>query len=157
MMYEKVVQAMTRQQVALDVLSFHVASNQEDVNRLLQESIPEPTEFGLRSFLFDENTLDDIGTLKACISMFGELGFIEQFQIPYEVLCRFFLTVKKNYRPVAYHNWRHGFNVMSAMYTMVTTGNYKDLFNNLEIFALLIACICHDVDHRGTSNKFQLK
>ena len=108
------------QQVALDVLSYHVSSCQDDVNKLLEENIPEPAEFGLRSFLFDENTLDDMGTLKACISMFADLGLIEQFKIPYEVMCRFFLTVKKNYRPVAYHNWRHGFNVMSAMYTMFT-------------------------------------
>jgi dual 3',5'-cyclic-AMP and -GMP phosphodiesterase 11 len=85
MMYEKVVQSMHRQQVALDVLSFHVSSNQEDVNKLLEESIPEPNDFGLRSFLFDEHTLDDMGTLKACISMFGDLGLIEKFKIPYEV------------------------------------------------------------------------
>ncbi len=179
-MYEKVVQASNMQQVALDVLSYHVSSSQEDVNRLLEEHIAEPNDFGLRSFLFDENTLDDMGTLKACISMFADLGLIERFKIPYEVLCRFFLTVKKNYRPVAYHNWRHGFNVMSTMYTMFTvhfsysflkfstilsfiffftfkTGNYKDLLNDLEIFSILIACICHDLDHRGTTNKFQIK
>ena len=85
MMYEKVVQSSNMQQVALDVLSYHVTSNQEDVNRLLEESIPEPSEFGLRSFLFDENSLDDMGTLKACISMFADLGLIEKFKIPYEV------------------------------------------------------------------------
>jgi hypothetical protein len=27
----------------------------------------------------------------------------------------------------------------------------------LEILSLLIACICHDVDHRGTTNTFQIK
>jgi hypothetical protein len=37
------------------------------------------------------------------------------------------MTVKKNYRPVAYHNWRHGFNVMSSMYAIITV-SLKSLF-----------------------------
>jgi hypothetical protein len=35
MMYEKVVRAMNMQQVALDVLSYHVSSNQDEVSRLV--------------------------------------------------------------------------------------------------------------------------
>ena len=35
MMYEKVVRAMNMQQVALDVLSYHTSSNQDEVDRLL--------------------------------------------------------------------------------------------------------------------------
>ena len=50
-----------------------------------QEKIPLPNEIGLFSFDFDENTLDDIGTIKASISMFADLGLIEKFDIPYEV------------------------------------------------------------------------
>lgn len=45
----------------------------------------EPYELGLISFGFDENTLDDLGTLKACISMFADLGLVEKFNIPYDV------------------------------------------------------------------------
>ena len=29
--------------------------------------------------------------------------------------------------------------------------------SKLEQFALLIACFCHDLDHRGTNNAFQVK
>jgi hypothetical protein len=47
----------------------------------------EPYELGLISFGFDENTLDDIGTLKACMfkAMFADLGLVEKFNIPYDV------------------------------------------------------------------------
>ena len=31
-------------------------------------------------------------------------------------MTRFLLTVRKNYRPVAYHNFRHAFNVQQAMF-----------------------------------------
>lgn len=28
---------------------------------------------------------------------------------------------------------------------------------DLECLGLLIACLCHDLDHRGTNNQFQIK
>jgi cGMP-specific 3',5'-cyclic phosphodiesterase, invertebrate len=148
---------MSMQQVALDVLSYHLTSNQDEVERLIEEPIETPAAINLDRFYFDENTLTDIQTLSACISMFVDLDLIAKFNIPYDVLCRFFLTVKKNYRPVSYHNWRHGFNVMASMYLMLTVGNYRNVFSDLEMLSLLIACICHDLDHRGTSNNFQIK
>ena len=30
-----------------------------------------------------------------------------------------------------------------------------DRFNDLEQFALLVGSLCHDIDHRGTTNQFQ--
>lgn len=29
--------------------------------------------------------------------------------------------------------------------------------SDLEILGLLVACLCHDLDHRGTNNAFQMK
>lgn len=54
--------------------------------------------------------------------MFLELDFVERFHIDYEVLCRWLLSVKKNYRNVTYHNWRHAFNVAQMMFSIVTVG-----------------------------------
>lgn len=31
------------------------------------------------------------------------------------------------------------------------------LMGELDTFGLLVACLCHDLDHRGTNNAFQLK
>lgn len=33
----------------------------------------------------------------------------------------------------------------------------RKFFSDLEVFALLVACYCHDLDHRGTNNAFQTK
>lgn len=30
------------------------------------------------------------------------------------------------------------------------------LYSDLEIFALFVSCLCHDIDHRGTNNSFQV-
>jgi hypothetical protein len=93
-MYEKVVRALNMQQVALDVLSYHVSSSQEECEALIEEKILDPSELGLLSFGFDENTLDDIGTLKGCLSIMNNLGFIKKFNIPYDVI--FFKLLNEN-------------------------------------------------------------
>ena len=42
------------------------------------------------------------------------------FNFFFQVLCRFLITVKNNYRRVIYHNWRHAFNVTQTMFAMLT-------------------------------------
>ncbi|CRK92094.1 CLUMA_CG005663, isoform A [Clunio marinus] len=37
------------------------------------------------------------------------------------------------------------------------TGKMERFMQDLEILGLLVACLCHDLDHRGTNNAFQLK
>ena len=44
--------------------------------------------------------------------MFQDLELMKIFNLDHKTMCRWLLTVKKNYRPeVVYHNWRHAFNV----------------------------------------------
>jgi hypothetical protein len=55
--------------------------------------------------------------------MFMDLDLIERFHIDYEVLCRWLASVKKNYRNVTYHNWRHAFNVAQMMFSIITVSS----------------------------------
>ncbi|KAL5960659.1 Dual 3'5'-cyclic-AMP and GMP phosphodiesterase 11 [Taenia solium] len=71
--------------------------------------------------LREYNNLSVDDTLKACIRMFSDMQFINRFHIDYNVLCRWLLSVKKNYRSVTYHNWRHAFNVAQTMFVMFKT------------------------------------
>lgn len=113
--------------------------------------------FQLHDFAFDDLNLDDDGTLKACLRMFLDLDLVERFHIDYEMLCRWLLSVKKNYRNVTYHNWRHAFNVAQMMFAILTTTQWWKVFGEIECLALVIGCLCHDLDHRGTNNSFQIK
>lgn len=40
---------------------------------------------------------------------------------------------------------------------MLKTGKMEQFMTDLEILGLLVACLCHDLDHRGTNNAFQMK
>uniref|UniRef100_A0A6Q2ZHD2 Phosphodiesterase n=1 Tax=Esox lucius TaxID=8010 RepID=A0A6Q2ZHD2_ESOLU len=67
------------------------------------------------------------------------------------------LELVKCYRKMPYHNWRHGFNVGQTMFTMLTTGNLKRYYTDLEVMAMITNAFLHDIDHRGTNNLYQLK
>ena len=78
-------------------------------------------------------TLPDEDTYKVTIRMFLEFGLVQQYNIPYKVLCRWVLSVKKNYRPVSYHNWRHALNVCQTMFTVLRTGKMDRFMDDLEV------------------------
>lgn len=156
-MYEKAITAMAKQKVTLEVLSYHATAPRNESQRLMKMKIPSAQAFQLYDFKFDDFSLDDEGSLKACLRMFLDLDLIGRFHIEYEVLCRWLLSVKKNYRNVTYHNWRHAFNVAQMMFAIITTTQWWKVLGELECLALLVACLCHDLDHRGTNNSFQIK
>ncbi|XP_041368878.1 cGMP-specific 3',5'-cyclic phosphodiesterase-like isoform X2 [Gigantopelta aegis] len=155
-MYENACRLMAKQTVALEILSYHATAQKEETEKLLKSTIPSAEQLHLYSFDFNDMHLDDYGTLKAVIRMFQEANIISTFKVPYEVVCRWACSVKKNYRPVTYHNWRHAFNVCQTMFTMLYTGEMSPRFDILDMFALMVACLCHDLDHRGTNNAFQV-
>ncbi|XP_044754885.1 cGMP-specific 3',5'-cyclic phosphodiesterase [Coccinella septempunctata] len=156
-MYENACKLMAKQKVALECLSYHATAGNDDTEKLAKVEIPSAEKFNLYSFTFIDFDLSDEDTCKATIRMFLECDLVQQFLIPYDVLCRWVLSVKKNYRPVKYHNWRHALNVTQTMFAMFKTGKMERFMTDLEILGLLVACLCHDLDHRGTNNAFQTK
>ncbi|KAF7419006.1 hypothetical protein HZH68_001659 [Vespula germanica] len=156
-MYESACKLMAKQKVALECLSYHATANNDDALKLTSDPIPSAKEFNLYSFTFTDFDLTDDDTCRASIRMFEQCNLIHKFHIPYDILCRWILSVKKNYRPVKYHNWRHALNVAQTMFAMLKTGKMEQFMTDLEILGLLVACLCHDLDHRGTNNAFQTK
>ncbi|KAL8571841.1 Dual 3',5'-cyclic-AMP and -GMP phosphodiesterase 11 [Nucella lapillus] len=156
-MYETAMKAMAKQRVALEVMSYHAIAPMEDAQKLQKMVVPTSQHYNLLDYNFSDFALDDDDTLKATIRMFMDLHLNEAFHINYELLCRFLLSVKKNYRNVTYHNWRHAFNVTQTMFCMLQTGHMLNILGQTERLALMVGCLCHDLDHRGTNNQFQMK
>jgi len=78
-------------------------------------------------------------------------SFIGVTKFDNDDLYRFTLTVRKNYRKVPYHNWSHGYSVAHTIYMFTKD---CDNFTPLEKFSFFVSGLCHDLDHRGTSNQF---
>ncbi|GIY89690.1 dual 3',5'-cyclic-AMP and -GMP phosphodiesterase 11 [Caerostris darwini] len=118
--YERSMKAIAKTKVTLEVLSYHATAPLEEVQELLRDyHIPSTEMYKLHDLKFDDFFLNDKEMLKACLRMFIDLNFIQRFDIEYDVLCRWLLSVRKNYRPVTYHNWRHAFNVAQMMFAIL--------------------------------------
>lgn len=77
------------------------------------------------------------------------------------VLFDFVDSLRQVYRPNPYHDFRHAVDVMQFMYHLLSCRDIanqalKNPQNNGDElkFMLLVACVCHDAGHDGTSNKF---
>uniref|UniRef100_A0A671KS62 Phosphodiesterase n=1 Tax=Sinocyclocheilus anshuiensis TaxID=1608454 RepID=A0A671KS62_9TELE len=154
-MYEAVERAMAKQEVTLEVLSYH-ASAAEEETRALQvttaATIPSAQSLRLLDFSFSDFDLTDAETTQATIRMFVDLKLVQNFQMKYKSLCQWILSVKKNYRKnVVYHNWRHAFNTSQCMFAVLKSGRN---LSDLEVLALMIATLSHDLDHRGVNNSY---
>ncbi|XP_054457559.1 cGMP-specific 3',5'-cyclic phosphodiesterase isoform X2 [Anoplopoma fimbria] len=157
-MYETVERAMAKQEVTLEVLSYH-ASAAEEESRELQvtavSTVPSAQSLRLLDFSFSDFDLSDTETTQATIRMFVDLNLVQNFQMKYTSLCQWVLSVKKNYRKnVAYHNWRHAFNTAQSMFTLLKSGRLQNNLSDLEVLALMIATLSHDLDHRGVNNSY---
>nr|XP_033802177.1 dual 3',5'-cyclic-AMP and -GMP phosphodiesterase 11A [Geotrypetes seraphini] len=156
-MYDQVKKSWAKQSVALDVLSYHATCSKAEVDKFKAANIPLVSELAIDEIQFDDFSLDMDAMITAALRMFMELGMVQKFKIDYETLCRWLLTVRKNYRMVLYHNWRHAFNVCQLMFAMLTTAGFQEILSDIEILAVIVGCLCHDLDHRGTNNAFQAK
>ena len=63
-------------------------------------------------------------SLQAALRMFIDMDFPGRFRMDYTVLCRWLSSVKKNYRALPYHNWRHAFNVTQMMFAVLTQSQW---------------------------------
>ncbi|ELK00900.1 Cone cGMP-specific 3',5'-cyclic phosphodiesterase subunit alpha' [Pteropus alecto] len=124
---------------------------------LLKEDLPDPKVVDLYEFRFSDFLITEHELIKCGLRLFFEINVVEKFKVPVEVLTRWMYTVRKGYRSITYHNWRHGFNVGQTMFTLLMVGRLKKYYTDLEAFAMLAAAFCHDIDHRGTNNLYQMK
>ncbi|XP_028285307.1 cGMP-specific 3',5'-cyclic phosphodiesterase isoform X2 [Parambassis ranga] len=154
-MYETVERAMAKQEVTLEVLSYHASAAEEESRELQVATVPSAQSLRLLDFSFSDFDLSDTETTLATIRMFIDLNLVQNFQMKYTSLCQWILSVKKNYRKnVAYHNWRHAFNTAQCMFALLKSGRLQNNLNDLEVLALMIATLSHDLDHRGVNNSY---
>ncbi|CAD5215262.1 unnamed protein product [Bursaphelenchus okinawaensis] len=162
LLYRKLQEAHRRSHMAAELLvqGSTLSIAPEDILRLTVREIPSPESFHpqFSNLCFVPRSIGTGDTyVEAALSMFQELGFIEKYRLRRRTLARFLLMVQKGYRDVPYHNWSHAFAVAHFCYLLCRINKVKESLSDLERLSLLVACLCHDIDHRGTTNAFQLQ
>ncbi|XP_063163471.1 cone cGMP-specific 3',5'-cyclic phosphodiesterase subunit alpha' isoform X1 [Candoia aspera] len=178
--YDKMNKLENRKDIAQEMLMYHTKATTEEIKTILKckeklnqdniedcdekeliktltEELPDPKNAELYEFHFSDFPVTDHDLIKCGIQLFFQINVVEKFKVPVEVLTRWMYTIRKGYRDITYHNWRHGFNVGQTMFALLMTGRLKKYYTDLEAFALVAAAFCHDIDHRGTNNLYQMK
>lgn len=115
-------------------LTTKVSSNNFDVI-----SFPRNEQFRILSFFFED------------------LDLLREFKIPLGTLLHFIDAASSEYHHIPYHNWNHALDVVQFVFYLIKLGRLNSSFTKLELLALLVAAICHDMGHSGKSNSFNVK
>ncbi|EZA62498.1 High affinity cGMP-specific 3',5'-cyclic phosphodiesterase 9A [Ooceraea biroi] len=110
----------------------------------------------LRSPAFDARQWEDEELLLMLQTMFVELDLPQKFNIPLPILRNFLYEVYNNYNEVPFHNFRHCFCVAQMMYAIAWAVDLPSKIGDLEVLVLIVSCICHDLDHPGYNNIYQI-
>ncbi|XP_023215488.1 probable 3',5'-cyclic phosphodiesterase pde-5 [Centruroides sculpturatus] len=148
-LYDKIRRSEQKYKVAIEVLRYHNACTDEEVERFKHITSPISCD-ELMNFYFSSYSLNGNEKVTSTTQMFIDLFGLQKFEL--DCLIRFTLTVRKNYRTVPYHNWNHGFSVANSSFVIIKSA--RGVFRPFEELALFISCLCHDLDHRGKTNQF---
>uniref|UniRef100_A0AAY4ELX0 Phosphodiesterase n=1 Tax=Denticeps clupeoides TaxID=299321 RepID=A0AAY4ELX0_9TELE len=130
---------------------------EDELEEILREVLPQSKKAEIAEFHFCDFEHSELDLVKCGIKMYYDLKVVDKFHIPRESLVRFMYSLSKGYRRITYHNWRHGFNVGQTMFSLLMTGDLRRYYTDLEAMAMVTAGFCHDIDHRGTNNLYQMK
>uniref|UniRef100_A0A8C7EW45 Phosphodiesterase n=1 Tax=Neovison vison TaxID=452646 RepID=A0A8C7EW45_NEOVI len=158
LLYKKVNEAQYRSHLANEMMMYHMKVSDDEYTKLLHDGIQPVAaiDSNFASFTYTPRSLPEDDTSMAILSMLQDMNFINNYKIDCPTLARFCLMVKKGYRDPPYHNWMHAFSVSHFCYLLYKNLELSNYLEDIEIFALFISCMCHDLDHRGTNNSFQV-
>jgi hypothetical protein len=112
----------------------------------------------LNSWDFDtlSFTADELSTV--CTYILSVLQVLDEFEVSMTVQQAFMREIMRLYRAEnPYHNFTHGCDVFHTTYRLLMVPDLVSIFSQLEIFALLIGALAHDVGHLGVNNAFLIK
>ncbi|MFT7819177.1 cAMP and cAMP-inhibited cGMP 3',5'-cyclic phosphodiesterase 10A isoform X5 [Arapaima gigas] len=151
-MYHRIRHSECIYRVTMEKLSYHSICTSEEWKTLTKLSLTTPMYKEIELFHFDINPFEELWPAIFVYMVHNSCGK-NSFEL--EKLCRFTMSVRKNYRRVPYHNWKHAVTVAHCMYAILQKN--AGIFTELERKGLLVACLCHDLDHRGYSNSYLQK
>eukprot|EP00291_Cryptomonas_curvata_P008576 CAMPEP_0172201158 /NCGR_PEP_ID=MMETSP1050-20130122/29814_1 /TAXON_ID=233186 /ORGANISM="Cryptomonas curvata, Strain CCAP979/52" /LENGTH=330 /DNA_ID=CAMNT_0012878713 /DNA_START=158 /DNA_END=1147 /DNA_ORIENTATION=- len=103
---------------------------------------------------FDPFTRSPDWLLEAAMAIFRtERSFV----ISDETMYAFLSTVRLNYHENPFHNWYHAFSVLQAAWMLLRGREVAHSLTALDRLAVLLAAVCHDIDHPGVNNDFLSK
>ena len=98
-----------------------------------------------------------INHFKELFFLFNHFHLLEKYEVTNEQFFRFIFVISSTYNQVPYHNWTHACDVTEYVSYEVITGGLDKVFTQFELFGLLTAAVCHDANHEGLNNVYNVK
>jgi hypothetical protein len=97
---------------------------------------------------------DDV-LMEYSFQMIQNFNLIDTFKIDSVKLKTFIKEAHKLYHDVDFHNFKHGWSQMHVSYMILRHGA-SDYLTPLDMLAVLIGGLCHDLDHPGHNNAYEV-
>lgn len=98
-----------------------------------------------------------IGLFKVMYFLYDHFDLFSTFKITNETFFHFLFDLRNSYNRVPYHNWMHAVDVCQFLAFSINTSELVKIFTKFEILAMLTAAVCHDANHDGFSNQYNVK
>ena len=102
---------------------------------------------------FDVNQLSELQSFRLVASFFFDLELSSTFNINNSKLIRFLLCVHDLQMNSKYHSWRRSVECTQFIYYLLTTTELNMVLSKIETLALLVAALCHDLDHYNIEDR----
>ena len=133
----------------------HVSKRSHSRNRRRMVSTAEVEDLGVTSVSFDALALDLTQLIAAALQIFQTNDFPNTLRVPVSTLASFLTLLSEKYSAKNYyHNFRHAVDICHVCYRMLVVTNLDRSIPRLELTALLVAAVGHDVGHLGVNNAF---
>ncbi|CAD7703794.1 unnamed protein product [Ostreobium quekettii] len=90
------------------------------------------------------------------MAILEEFELVTKLNLDTAKLTKFFKAVEEHYLDNPYHNKTHAADVVQALGVILARDNLKSRFTDLELLAMLLAAVVHDVAHPGVTNEFHI-
>ncbi|XP_056443492.1 high affinity cGMP-specific 3',5'-cyclic phosphodiesterase 9A [Gadus chalcogrammus] len=110
----------------------------------------------LKTPLFDNWQWEEAEMLVLLQVMYTDLDFVTAFHIEVDVLQNFLFEVYRHYNNIPFHNFQHCFCVTQMMYGLIWLTDLRSKLERIDLFVMLTSALCHDLDHPGYNNVYQI-
>lgn len=106
------------------------------------------------TFEFDALSYSSDTLIQITLEIFVKFDFLNKLKISAVKLKKFILCVRSCMFDNPYHNWFHAFDVTQTTYCLAIQAGLDKSLTSVELFALVISALCHDLEHPGVNNPF---
>jgi len=118
---------------------------------IIKNTIPH-----LESFAFDVYDYPQDELMENVAFMFHNLGLLDEFNVDVQKLFNLLRKIKESYHDNPYHNFWHALDVTQFVYACLNLDRIAAFLSPLDVFCLIVAALCHDLDHPGLNNTYQI-